>query len=128
MPLRIVLTPDAWGSTLIHNRQLLLAWRNDLIQLAVNKELLLRYMRMMHRIGIPDHLFRQWGWWFNSKKKCVFVRESPCSVKAFPLCEFIAQEAGANYIVTSAESIPVIPEESEPKKISIASLLNRIST
>ena len=124
MPLKIVLTPDVWGVVLIHNRQLLLAWRNDVIQLAVNKELLLRYIRLMHRIGIPEPLLRQWGWWFNGNKKCIFVREKSVPSSGLSLCEFIAQEAGSTYIVTSTESESKVPEESLTKHISITGLLN----
>jgi len=120
--------PDAWGEVILERRELLLAWREGLIQLAVNRELLVRYMRLMHRLGLSESLLRRWGWWFNSSKKCILARENPTPMNGGQLCKFVAQEAKAGLIVFSSLEGAIIPEGGNIPRISLQEYVTSLNS
>jgi hypothetical protein len=132
-PIRIVLTPDAFGLALLHDEEgrVLSLWRDGLIQPVVNRCWLVRCLRLMHRLGLPDRLIRRWGWWLGSAARCHATTDPPSGHSGLELYEHLAQTSSASYIVYGRPRNPGIPgmpvSGSGASWISLSELLNRLS-
>ncbi len=116
---RLVLMPDALGRAIVDPRAagVLLEWREGRIQPVVTRSLAVRYLRVLHRLGLADRTLRWWGWWFGSPSKVHLVAEEPPETDLDALCFSLARQAGAEWIVhgrtseaeTAAADLAAVP-------------------
>lgn len=98
---RVVLTPDLLGWALISEdaAPLFKHWREGTIQPVVNKAWILRCLRLFHRLGLSERLIRYWGWWLGSPPRCLIVAEPGQELGGEALCQYLARESSAAWIV-----------------------------
>lgn len=124
-PLRVVLTPEALGRALVDPRaaDVLLEWREGRVQPVVSRSLVLRYLRLFHRLGVPERTLRWWGWWLGSPFKVHRVEPDPPNPNLEGLCLTLAKQTGAEWILHGRveEEAPVIsdPSVAPPKWIAV---------
>jgi hypothetical protein len=100
-PLRVVLTPEAFGRALVDPRaaDVLIEWREGRIQPVVSRSLVLRYLRLLHRLGLSERTLRWWGWWLGSPFKVHVVDPDPPMRALEGLCRALAEQTGAEWIL-----------------------------
>jgi hypothetical protein len=99
-PLRVVFSPDALGGASFHPAAAPVrdAWREGRLQPVVCRALILRYLRLLHRLGLPERTVRWWGWWLGSPDKTLLLPD-PSGVSAVEvLCEALAGAAGSGCV------------------------------
>lgn len=105
----VVLAPDLIAESLIDDdaARVLLLWREGRIRPLVTRGLLARYLRTLHRVGLPERLLRRWAWWFGSLDKCGLLELSePEASTGWALCQQAARAGGAAFVVHANRSKP----------------------
>ena len=74
-------------------------WRDHRIELAVNRWLVVRYLRLLRRLGASERVVRWWGWWLISPAKVRYLPEFPHLADPFQQCLEIGRQAGVEAIV-----------------------------
>jgi hypothetical protein len=103
-PITVVFSPDFLGAALQDARgaQVLYYWRDGLIRPALNRALLLRYLKLLRQLGLSDVQQRRWGWWFSATDRTVWVNDEVELAQPVPvLCAQLAQKSKARYIFYS---------------------------
>lgn len=98
---RVVFAPDALGWAVLGGeaKALLELWRDGTITPVVNNDWILRYLRLLHRLGLSKRLIRSWGWWVGSAEHCLRVPDCPERMDGMRLCQHLARESSAGWIV-----------------------------
>lgn len=111
---KAVLAPDLIGAALTDETcaRFLQAWSAGAFQIVTHRALLLRYMRLLHQLGVDAPTLKWWTWWFTAPDKALCI-PAPLDdpLTTIQLCKQLAQQAGADHIVgarrpASLESIP----------------------
>jgi hypothetical protein len=109
-PLTFVLSPDLVGRSLFdaQHAAVLRLWRDRQIRPALNRSLLLCYMRLLRQLGLDDRLLKRWAWWFNSTTQTAFLEDTqltaPVTVPA--LCTDVARRSQALCVIHGASVAP----------------------
>jgi hypothetical protein len=75
-------------------------WRDGKIRPALNRSLLLRYLRVLRELGLPDRLLRWWAVWLSSPDKVQYVSTEPSGDADWAThYVHVAQTAGAKQII-----------------------------
>jgi hypothetical protein len=111
----VVLAPDLLGWAMIHDEAgpLLEYWRDGAIQPVANGAWILRCLRLFRRLGLNERQVRYWGWWLSSTEKCCLMPEPPGPVDGVALCQFLARESSARWVIyraLPANGDAVLPE------------------
>ena len=105
----VVLAPDLIAESLIDDdsARVLLLWREGRIRPLLTRGLLARYLRTLHRVGLPERLLRRWAWWFGSPDKCGLLELSgPEASTGWALCQQAARAGGTSCVVHANRSKP----------------------
>ncbi|HOW66796.1 MAG TPA: hypothetical protein P5055_08785 [Candidatus Paceibacterota bacterium] len=107
-----MMTPEVLGSALVREEEgwILECWRDGVIQPIVNRAWLVRCLRLMHRLGLPEIQIRRWGWWLGSAIKCHATSDVSYEISGKDLYEHLARTASAAYIVYGHSGILKGPE------------------
>jgi hypothetical protein len=100
-PVAVVLTPDAFGHALLESdaAEVLVAWRDQQIRLVVDRDLILRYLRLLRQLALPERLLRWWGWWLGSPEKAMILPDAPIASSGAEHYRHLATASGAAFIV-----------------------------
>lgn len=104
---RVVYQPDVIVQSFFdpHCRRALELWRDGKIALVMNRQLLVRNVRLFGSLGISDFQIRRWIWWFTSQEKGIYLGELCLpNLDALQLCDDLAKSAGASHIVCAPNS------------------------
>lgn len=104
---RVVYQPDIIVRSFFdpHCLRALELWRDGRIELVMNRQLLLRYVKLFGSLGISDFQIRRWISWFTSQEKGVYLGELFLpNLYALQLCDDLAKSAGASHIVGAPNS------------------------
>lgn len=108
-PLRVVLTPELIGRAL-HEQEpatILAHWRDRRLVLVLNRPLLIRYLRVLGRLGLHARLVRRWGWWFTASSRTLFTIDPNLENLPFKeLCSGLARKHSPCRVVHGALSVP----------------------
>lgn len=100
----VVLAPELIAKSFLveEYRGLLERWRDGAFRLAVTRDLLVRYLLILRKLGIPDGQLRHWSAWFTATEKSLFLPE-PGSPEADTrtLLQEAALRSGASSIVVA---------------------------
>lgn len=105
---RVVLAPNLLGGCFHDSDQfrVLELWRDGRLQPVVNRQLLIRYLRLLSRLGVPPDLLRRWTRWFTAPEKSFYLRDLELGDLVVPeLCEVLAKNSGAVWIVTGLPAV-----------------------
>ena len=110
-PMLVVLTPDALGHALLESEAvgMVQAWRDRRIRLVVDRTLILRYLRLLRRLALPERLLRWWGWWLGSPEKALILPDPPVGLAGVEHYRHLAVVAGAAAIVYWPGFVPAPP-------------------
>jgi hypothetical protein len=74
----IVVAPEVLAKSFLLDeyRELLVQWRDGTIRLVVTRDLLVCYLRLLKRLGLPEAQLRQWSAWFTAPEKAVFLPQA----------------------------------------------------
>jgi hypothetical protein len=110
---RIVIQPDALGELILNAsaHPILHAWRDGQLQPVICRELLLRYFRLLNRLGIPPRTVRWWGWWLGSPEKVLIVHDPEPMLPLDELCNVLAAANQATAVLRRASQKPQLTEE-----------------
>jgi len=103
----ILVTPDVLGKSFFEESsfRVLELWGKGSFQLAVNRWLLVRYLRVLNRVGVSAQCARWWSWWLTSSLKTRVIEVPPASQRPVEICAGLAREAGAEAIVCGVTSV-----------------------
>lgn len=99
---RVVIAPDLLGASLFDPdaAQVIALWRDGVIRPVLNRQLLLRYLKLLKRLGLSATLIRWWGWWLTGPDRTVLVDSADLTTSSTTdLCDRIAQLGGAACVV-----------------------------
>lgn len=102
-PQRLVFAPDFLAASFLEPdaAEVLNRWRDGVVQPVVNRQLLLRYMKILHRLDLPPHLIRRWGWWFTAPNRAIWIDlDFPANLTGRQLCCKIAGAGLAECILS----------------------------
>ncbi len=105
----VIFAPDFLGHALQDpaGLRVLEYWRDGLIQPALNRALLLRYLKLLKQLGLTDEQIRRWGWWFSAPDRVLWIAdEEQETAAAANLCAQLASKARARYILHSGLASP----------------------
>lgn len=110
----IVVLPDLLGKSFSDpaSGRVLELWRDHRIEFAVNRWLVVRYLRLLRRLGTSERVIRWWGWWLTSPAKVCYVDDFPDLADPFQQCLEIGRQGGAKAIV-HANTWPISHAESK---------------
>ena len=109
-PCRIVLGPDVLARSFFcpHCYGVMQMWRNGEVRLVVTRALVLEYLKILSRMGIPHEQIRKWAWWFTSPDKVDFVEVAPdVEAGSASIAEQAARIGRAQGIVTAIDHRPI---------------------
>jgi len=97
----VVLTPDAFGHALLESdaAEVLVAWRDQQIRLVVDRDMIVRYLRLLRQLALPERLLRWWGWWLGSPEKALILPDPPMALGGAEHYRHLAAASGAAFIV-----------------------------
>ena len=108
----VVLGPDVFARSFFDETcfRVLALWRDGRVRLAVSRELLRHYLRVLRALGVPESQQRQWGQWFTAQEKALYMPAATLAGQGIgALLEDAARRMEAAWVVT------VLPRpESEP--------------
>lgn len=121
---KVILTPELVGRSFVQRDclELLQAWRDGELILVVNRPLLLRYLKLLKRLNVPQEQIRRWLWWFTSPERTMHVEtaDGDESRSGFELCKMLQEKSDAKAIVCSdqffkelMETFPAVLKASE---------------
>jgi hypothetical protein len=106
----VVLSPDLVGRSLFdaQSAAVLRLWRDRRIRPALNRSLLLRYMRLLRNLGLDDHLLKRWAWWFNANTRTAFPNDAQITpgITVPELCVNLARQSHAVCVIHAASVVP----------------------
>jgi hypothetical protein len=94
---RVVVSPDLIVGVYFDEqcKRVLLQWRDGLVRLVLNRELLVIYLRTLREIGIAEREIRRWSTWFSSSNKVEFSPQMNLMRKGgAELSRSVAEEMG----------------------------------
>lgn len=100
--LLVVLAPDLVGGVWIDPAcaAVFEAWRQGRVRPVVDRGLLVRYIRLLRALGLPEVQIRRWSWWFVSSAKAQFLAEgATAGTEAVAYCSQLAVRSGASCVV-----------------------------
>ena len=75
-------------------------WRNNQIIPVVNRDLLIRYLRLLRELGIGPDLIRRWLWWFTADKKSKYLKDVVLPERnGYQLCSELANQTAADCVL-----------------------------
>jgi len=91
-PLRVVLAPDVIGKGFFNAdcREVLESWRDGAIVPVVTRDLLLRYVKLLRGLRIPDAQIRTWILWLTAEGKSLHLPDTTTPGRS---CEEVLLEA-----------------------------------
>lgn len=100
-PRTVVVMPDVLGLSVRDPdcRQILEGWRDGTLRWVVSRWLLVRYLRLLGRLGLSPQLLRWWGWWLSSPAKVDYVDDAGVGSDPLRICLDLAHRSGAEAIV-----------------------------
>lgn len=121
---KVILTPELVGRSFSQQDclELLQAWRDGALILVVNRPLLLRYLKLLKRLNVPQEQIRRWLWWFTSPEKAMFVETADGDEgrSGLELCKMLQEKSDAEAVVCSdeyfkelTETLPAVSKASE---------------
>lgn len=132
-PVTVVFAPDFLGHALQDpaGLRVLEYWRDGLIRPALNRALLLRYLKLLRQLGLTDKQIRRWGWWFSAPDRVVWVADDEQETAAVAnVCARLAAKARARYLLHSLASPPDRVNAGEPpygQRVTAQAFLNTAS-
>jgi hypothetical protein len=106
----VVLAPDLVGRSLVEPQSaaVLRLWRDGRIRPALNRSLLLRYLRLLRHLGIDNRLLKRWAWWFNANTRTAFLNDArvTADITVPELCANLARQSHAVCIIHAASIAP----------------------
>lgn len=124
-PKNVVLTPDLIGYSLSNTAGLRVMelWRDQHIIPVVNRDLLLRYLRLLRELGLGPDLTRRWLWWFTAAGKSKYLKEVVLPARnGYQLCSELASQSSANCVLWAG-----IQQDTEPNSLGGISTVRWIS-
>jgi hypothetical protein len=111
----VVLSPDLVGRSFFdaQHAAVLHLWRERQIRPALNRSLLLRYMKLLRQLGLDDRLLKRWAWWFNSTTRTAFLEETQVTTAPLTvpdLCTAVARQSQAVCVIHGASIVPPVSE------------------
>jgi hypothetical protein len=111
----VVLSPDLVGRSLFdaQHAAVLRLWRERKIRPALNRSLLLRYMKLFRQLGLDDRLLKRWAWWFNATPRTAFLEDTQVTTAPLTvpnLCTEVARQSQAVCVIHGASIVPPVSE------------------
>jgi hypothetical protein len=76
------------------------AWRDEKLRPAVNRDLLVRYVRLWRSLGLGEIQVRRWSWWFTAPGHSLFLAEDQTTASnAIECCSRLAVVSAARWII-----------------------------
>ena len=101
-PPRVVLAPDVVGGLWLDPAcaAVFAAWGDGKLRPAVNRDLLVRYVRLWRSLGLPEIQVRRWSWWFTSPLTSAYLADDASkSSGAIDCCSTLAVRSEARCVV-----------------------------
>lgn len=110
----LVVLPSVFGESFFDpsGRELLELWRDNRAVLAVDRGLIVRYLRLLGRLGVSKRSLRWWGWWLTSPQKVRFLNGMIPENNLLDHAQELARRAVAEAIIYGARQST--PETSSP--------------
>lgn len=108
-PYLVILTPEILGKSFFDHRcyEVLKLWRDRTIQPVTNRPLLLRYLRLLHKLGLRQNQMRWWTWWLTAPGKASYRPYlEPRASSVQELMERLMRKTNAYAIITSDDFEP----------------------
>lgn len=99
---RVVLAPNLIGRSFFDSASLrvLELWRDGRIIPVANRDLLLRYLRMLRALGVDSISTRRWLWWFTAAKKTHYLKDlSLPELNGYQLCSTLAKQSASRCVI-----------------------------
>jgi hypothetical protein len=98
----VVLAPDVVGGLWLDPAcgAVFEAWRDEKLRPAVNRDLLVRYVRLWRSLGLGEIQVRRWSWWFTAPGHSLFLAEDQTTASnAIECCSRLAVVSAARWII-----------------------------
>jgi len=98
----VVFSADLLASGLVepNGATVLRLWGEHAIRPALNRPLLVRYLRVLKAMGLSSEQLRWWGWWLTTPDTAQFVQDEPGQTTNHrEECEYLAGLVGAEVII-----------------------------
>lgn len=101
--MRVVVLPDVIVCGLCDERcrQFLNLWRDGHLHWVVSRRLLVQYLRLLHRLGVPPDVLQWWGWWFGDAKRTLTVADIDSSGMPRQRYASLARQGKASAVIHS---------------------------
>jgi hypothetical protein len=82
-------------------------WRDGHVRWVVNRWLLVRYLRLLGRLGVAPDVIRWWSWWLADPARVVYLDNTVVPDDPYRTCSALARMGGATALVyaTRAEEM-----------------------
>jgi hypothetical protein len=100
--LRVVLAPDVVGGLWLEPAcaRIFELWRDAKLLPVVNRDLLVRYVRLWRALGLSEVQVRRWSWWFTSPVTASFLSDDHASSSdAVECCTRLALVGRARQVI-----------------------------
>jgi hypothetical protein len=101
-PVAVVLSPDLFAASFFdpNCRKVIMLWRDGAIIPLVNRELLVVYLRILNKFGLPPHQMKVWTKWFTSAAHAEYFQDVATQDASWDsLCETLASRRAGSRIV-----------------------------
>jgi hypothetical protein len=121
-PLGVVITPDGFGRALLDPRAagVLAGWRDGQLRPVVNRALVLRYLKLLHRLGVGERGIRWWGWWWGSPEKVVVCDQDQPELSGRELCLALASANRVQWLIHGGS-------KDEPRSVGLGEAIRWVS-
>ncbi|MDA1275725.1 MAG: hypothetical protein O2960_17030 [Verrucomicrobia bacterium] len=112
-PPRVVLAPNLIGRSFFDSSSLrvLEYWRDGRITPVVNRDLLLRYLKMLRALGASDSTTRRWLWWFTAAEKTLYLKELNLpGLDGYQLCASLAKQTTSKSVIWAGNDNSLDPK------------------
>ncbi|MFT4586931.1 MAG: hypothetical protein ACI9VS_003209 [Candidatus Binatia bacterium] len=102
----VVLAPDLLARSFFDPDcfRVLELWRSRRIRPVVNRDLLLRCLKLLRELGLSENLVRRWLWWFTAQTKTLYLADEKAAAETGrELCSSIAIAANVRCVICSDE-------------------------
>jgi hypothetical protein len=90
---KAVIAPDLLAGAFFDPicRRVLTQWRNGLLKPVLNRELLIAYLKILHKLGLRPEDIQRWTAWFTSNSKVVYLGDLIAqAASGWELCRAVA--------------------------------------
>lgn len=114
---KVVMAPDLLVGAFFDPicRRVLTQWRDAFLKPVLNRDLLIAYLKVLHRLGLRAEDVQRWTTWFTSNSKVIYLDDVTVqSASGWELCRAVAGAEPECGIISWR-----LPEDPDPVQSSI---------